>query len=246
MQALRGIVVAAIVVAGCGGAAGTTAPGTTTPTAAAAATPATTPAARPTAAPTSACGPVLRMTDLLPAGSYCIDSRLGVAIDVPEGWGTCCGGVILKDDFTGLLYADVTQVVVYHDACLWSSGQTEPEGAAAIAAALSKQRPREGSAPRDVTVAGLPGYHVRLTVPADQPVTGGSDQNFTGCDAGQFRSFKAGIDGLRYHQGPSQVDDFYLVDIGASTVVFDVVTGPQITAAEQAELDGMLASLEVR
>ena len=73
------------------------------------------------------------------------------------------------------------------------------------------------------------------------------DLQFTGCDNGQFASWgiKPG-DGLpsRFHQGPSQIDDLYIVDVGDQTVVLDMVSDPKIAASTKAELDAMLASVK--
>jgi hypothetical protein len=239
-------IVVAIVVTGCGGSASRT-PGGATPRGATAM--ATSPTAPP--AGTLAPGPTgpapLPMDGTVPAGRYSLDSRLGVTIEVPAGWSTCCTSVILKDGFTGLLYADVTDIVVYGNPCNWSDGaNSEPRGAAAIAAALAAQHDRDGSAPRDVTVGGLPALLVRVTVPADQAVTGsGDDIAFVGCDRNEFRSFDTAQNATRYHQGPGQIDEFYLVDVGSRTVVFDVVSSPEIEASDMAALGAMLESVEI-
>jgi hypothetical protein len=172
-----------------------------------------------------------------------------MTIHIPAGWGACCGGVILKNDFAGLLYWDNVQgITVYADPCLWvSGGQAKPEGAQAIATALAAQKNREASEPRPVTVAGMPAAVVRLKVPLDQPVTTDShdDNTFNGCDDGQFRSFTVGPNGERYHQAPGQIDDFHVVEVGGRTVIFDVVSGPDIPSSDMADLESMLASLKI-
>jgi hypothetical protein len=232
MRKLTAILAAALIVAGCAGAAGTPAPGTAAPSVASSGTP---------------LAPALPMANVLPAGTYSLDRSLGITIDVPSGWGTCCDSVIVKNDFAGLLYIDVTDAIVYTDPCLWQSGgMSEPRGAKAIAAALSAQRGRDGSQPRAVSVAGLPGMHVRLTVPADQQVIeAGGEHAFTGCDGGEFRSLTTTQDWTRNHQGASQIDDFYIVDVGSHTVVFDVASGPGIGAADMAALEAMVASVKI-
>lgn len=204
-----------------------------------------------TAAPTASPAPAATVPPLppesgvIPAGTYVLGS-LDVTIDVPAGWQTCCGTAILKNDFAALLSIDVTDIVVYADACNWKSGdRSEPQGATAIAAALAAQVPRNATAPRDVTVVGTPGLHVRLTVPADQPVTGTAGSFvFVGCDDGEFVSWGKGSDPRdRYHQGPGQVDDLYIVDFGGRTLIFDIATGPETPASDKAALEAMLESL---
>ncbi|HSL97589.1 MAG TPA: hypothetical protein VK831_03360, partial [Candidatus Deferrimicrobiaceae bacterium] len=66
------------------------------------------------------------------------------------------------------------------------------------------------------------------------------DADFVDCDAGEYRSF----DG-RWHQGLSQIDDFYFVDVASRTLVFDISSFPGTTAAELAALEAMLASVEI-
>jgi hypothetical protein len=220
MRTVLGVLVSALLVAGCGGATSSSAPSTALPNSPASISPSAASSPGPTAAPQ-----IPSEGAVLP-GTYSLDRDFGITIDVPAGWETCCGGVIAKSDFAALLYQDITDAVVYKDACLWSSGgQSEPRGAQAIAAALAAQVPRDASAPKAVKVGGLPGVRVRLKVPADQPVTPvGEDRTFDGCHEGEFRSFTTKQGGTRYHQSPTQIDDFYLVDIGTRTYVFDVVS----------------------
>jgi hypothetical protein len=44
---------------------------------------------------------------------------------------------------------------------------------------------------------------------------------------------KHGREGIRYHQSPAQIDDFYLVDVDGPAVVFDLVSGPDIAAPDR-------------
>lgn len=185
----------------------------------------------------------------LAAGTYALDTKVPMTIAVPAGWATCCGGAIVKNDFAGLLYWDDAQgITVYADPCRWSSGGgSNPVGAGAIAAALAAQKHREASPPRQVTVAGLPAFVVRLKVPLDQPTTRNADDEvlFTGCDFNQFRSYIVGRDGERYHQAPGQIDDFYIFEARGTTVIFDLVSGPGIPASDMAELEAMVASIRI-
>jgi hypothetical protein len=185
------------------------------------------------------------------AGTYDLDSANGVTVDIPVGWSGCCGGgVITKADAAGndiggiLYFEDVADIDVYNDPCHWSLGQTKPRGVAAIAAALSAQPTRQGSKPQDVTVASLPGVHVRLTVPSDIKVTA-ANGDFTDCDQGQFRSWTSGHGATRYHQTPSQIDDVYLIPVGSRILAFDIASRPDIGASDKADLAAMLASVRI-
>jgi hypothetical protein len=228
MRKVVGALVAALVVAGCGGTASSAKPNTQPPASGA-------------VVPEFRDGPIT-------AGTYSFLDGLGT-FDIPSGWVGCCDQFgVLKSDYAALLFEDITDVIVYADSCKWEAGPNpEPQGAEAIAAAFSAQGGHQGTAPEATAVGGLPGWRVTLTVPADQPTTGADDDRvFTGCDGGRFASWglKNG-DGepSRYQQGPSQIDTLYIVDVGNRTIVLDMVSGPDIAASDQAELDAMLASV---
>ena len=57
--------------------------------------------------------------------------------------------------------------------------------------------------------------------------------------------FTGDADGTRYHQAPSQTDDFYFVDLGTRTLVFDILGGPGTPAADKADLEAMVASVRI-
>jgi len=234
-----------LVLAGCGTSRSSTAP--TSTAAPSAAPPSAAAASAP--APTSASLPMLPASGSVLAGTYTLDSALGITMDVPAGWETCCGGALVKNDFDGILYDRFTDgVTVYGDPCKWSTGSSsQPKGAEAVAAALAAQPGREASQPKGVTLGGLPAFHVRLVVPADQKVTsvGSGNFEFDGCDQGEFRSFTDGSGDTRYHQAPTQTDDFYFVDVDGRTFVLDVVSGPEMAAAEKSALDAMVASVRI-
>jgi hypothetical protein len=236
MRKVVGALVAALVVAGCGGTASSAKPNTQPPASFA-------PAAATVAA-------VREFPDgPIAAGTYTFLDGLGT-FDVPPGWAGCCNQFgVLKSDYAALLFEDITNVIVYADSCHWDAGPSpEPKGAEAVAAAFSAQGGHQGTEPEAITVAGLPGWRVTVTVPADQPTTmvDADDRAFTGCDDGRFASWglkDGGGEPSRYQQGPSQIDTLSIVDVGNRTIVFDMVSGPDIAASDQAELDAMLASV---
>jgi hypothetical protein len=205
------------------------------------------PTAHPAQAPRLPSGP-------LEAGTYSLDPGLGITMDVPDGWEGCCGTpawAVLSGEIvpTGaaIAYEDVTDITVHGESCLWrSSTKVEPRGAEAVAAALASQAGPETSEPREVTVGGLPGFHVRLTVPDDLEIAVQSDgdHTFVDCDGGEFQIYET-PPGARYLQGLSQTDDFYIVDIGSRTVLFDVSYFPDTAAPDRAAVEAMLASVQI-
>ncbi len=124
-----------------------------------------------------------------------------------------------------------TTLDVYGDPCKWDS--TRPETPAAtpeeIATALAAQALRDASEPVDVTIGGYEGKQITLHVPNDAPTR---EEAFKDCDGGEFASYgitggPAGADGLeRIHQGPGQVDEFWILDIDGALVIIDAMHRP--------------------
>lgn len=107
---------------------------------------------------------------------------------------------------------------VYGDPCRWQS--TTPETPATtvdeIAAALAAQASRDASEPVDVTVGGYAGKAITLSVPVDA--------NFDECEGLEFASFGTDHDDLaRYHQGPGQVDELWILDVDGAIVIIDTM-----------------------
>ena len=233
MRMAASVLVTALIVAGCGGAAGSARPATQAPA---------TQEASPAAAREFYDG-------YMAAGTYRFLKGVGT-FDAPTGWEGCCDawGVVKKNTGAALLFEDATDVIVYADACHWKQGPNpEPRGAQATAAAFAAQAGHQGTEPKAITIGGLPGWHVRLTVPANQRVTGPTDDLlFTGCDDSVFASWtlKSQDSPARFAQVPGQVDDLYIVDVGDKMILFDRVSEPTTDAAVNAELDAMLASVK--
>jgi len=112
--------------------------------------------------------------------------------------------------FTGELF-------VYGDPCEWST--TKPEIPARtvdeLVAALSAQASRDASAPKDITVGGHAGKSITLHVP--------DDAVFGRCDQGYFGSWVDGLEPTpsRYHQGPGQIDELWILDVNGVLTVID-------------------------
>jgi hypothetical protein len=121
---------------------------------------------------------------------------------------------------------------VYGDPCRWST--TIPETPATtvdeIAAALAVQPSRDATAPVDVTLGGYSGKHITLHVPDDIALDSAGE--FADCDQTRFASY--GTEGEsepgRYHQGPSQIDELWILDVDGSIVILDAVYGPVVPA----------------
>jgi hypothetical protein len=116
---------------------------------------------------------------------------------------------------------------VYQDPCQWEYNLPHPPATTAdeIAAALSAQPSRDASDPVDVTVGGYPGKVVTLHVPDDA----GYADGFTDCFRGVYASYTYGdhdADGSlpsRWHQGPGQIDTFWIVEVDDAIVIIDAM-----------------------
>lgn len=111
-------------------------------------------------------------------------------------------------------------VLVYGDPCQWESSAPETPATTVeeIAAALTAQPSRDASDPVDVTIGGYAAQRVTLHVP--------DDAVFTDCDRGQFASFTLegfGEGPWRSHDGPGQIDTFWIVDVDGAIVIIDAM-----------------------
>ena len=132
---------------------------------------------------------------------------------------------------------------VYGDPCAWES--TRPDDPVAsldeVVAALSAQTSRDATPPVDVTVGGYPGKMLTLQVPEDAV--------FTDCDGGEFRTLiEVGTDGARFHQGPGQIDEVWVVDVDGTLVFFDAGYFAATPAEDVEQMRAMVesATFEVR
>ena len=166
-------------------------------------------------------GTYLLNTQGLPAGTYHLPE--GTTLTMPAGWGGREGFRVSKNEnpadpvaFTnvGFWIWDDDFDTVYLDACQWLDGAiTPPVGPTVddLANALASQAQHGDAVPVDVTLDGYSGKMIELTVP--------SDIDFADCDRGEFRSWHG-----RYHQGPGQVDQLYILDVeGQRVVIYTLV-----------------------
>jgi hypothetical protein len=161
-----------------------------------------------------------------------------VTLTMPPGWAGAGWNVAKNDVFLGLW--PVTNV--YTDPCQWSGSLPDPPVGPTVedlATALANQ-PTRNATETDVTLDGYSGKLVRMSVPADI--------NFADCDNGQFGSWvEAGSDNpSRYAQGPGQLEDVYILDVGGVRVVIADNYFPTSAAADLADLQEILASLTIQ
>jgi hypothetical protein len=189
----------------------------------------------------------------LPEGPFLVvdqgspNAALSTTVSIPaSGWTSApeFGGVVKGDDVDNLPEAAMlawswpagTAFSVYDDPCRWASTTRPPASTVdEIATALAAQASRDASDPVDVTVGGYAGKRITLHVP--------SDATFADCDQSTFASY--GIDGgepSRFHQGPGQVDELWILDVDGAFVVLDVMYRPDTPAELVEELRAIARS----
>ncbi len=122
---------------------------------------------------------------------------------------------------------------VFADACHWRGTNSIPGVTVDdLVAALATIDGFESSQPSDTTVAGYPGKHVRLTVPADV--------NLADCDDGRYQGYDGFADIT-----PGRVQDFWVFDTdGTRHLVWSAFDG-NTSAEAQADLTQLISSLEI-
>lgn len=137
-----------------------------------------------------------------------------------------------------------TPFYVYGDPCHWVS--TKPDTPVttvdALIAALAAQASRSASDPVEVTIGGYAGKLITLHVPNDAPTRA---EAFKDCDQKTFASYEAlepGGGPSRYHQGPGQIDELWILDVDGAIVIIDAMYRPGTPAELVEEMRSIAAS----
>jgi hypothetical protein len=206
------------------------------------------------AAASAAPSPLQSADGSLPEGPFVYEpggDLPSITVDIPApGWSFNPGFEVLGkgDDVENLPEAALllwswpagTAFDVYGDPCHWDS--TRPATPATtvdeIAAALAEQPSRDASEPVDVTVGGYTGKKLTLHVPND------FDETSNDCDQDNFASY--GVAGeaepSRYHQGPGQIDELWILDVGGGFTILDATYRPDTTTELLEEMRGIAES----
>lgn len=166
-------------------------------------------------------------------------SRLGapypdIVLELSDGWSG--GPVWISNgaeypELVGLTVWVVSEV--YEHPCQWNQPRITPGPTAEDLAAVLAARPlREASEPQDVEIGGFRGKYLEWSVP--------DDIDFATCDtdAGEhyfesWRGIAGGSD--RYQQGPGQVDELWIIEVGEHRIVFDLTYGPDAADSDAVE-----------
>ena len=176
------------------------------------------------------------------------DGLPGYTVEVPGGWSTESPQFVTKSGAGVIIGFGVWDVdTIPTDPCHWKGHLVAPGPTVdGLVSALVAQSTRHATTPTDVTLAGQTGKYLEWSVPTDMVVTGKAD--FKGCDVQDnghldFVSWMSTGGGERYQQVAGQVDQLWVLDVGGNPLVVDATHSPNATAADKAELAGMIASI---
>lgn len=199
------------------------------------------------------------MEQTLAAGTYpWVLDRPGidfptVRFTVPDGWASGAR-------FTYRLRPEPEEAAVvmgfwdvgelYGHPCKWRGTLFDPGPTVDdLATALVDIPLRNATQPVDVTLGGYAGKYVEWTVPTD--IETDERGNFVDCDmdGGEhyFESWigdPSGWGGDRYHQGPGQLDQLWILDVDGARFVIGASSMPSATAEERTELLDVVESIE--
>jgi hypothetical protein len=181
----------------------------------------------------------------------CSDYRQ-IVFTLPAGWESR-GALVAKhlNQANEVAFSIWTVDSVYADPCHWQSSALAPmtfahrheDGGFVLEDApwLQNLETRLASAPEEVQLGEVVETTIRieLRVPAELDIRT--------CDLGEYRAWteKDVADGANAHHAAGQVDEVYIVDVDRSPLVIDASHRPGSSPADVAELEQILASIEV-
>lgn len=225
---------------GIGGVQGTSQPGTTP-----GATPGVTPSATPSATPTlGTSAPTAAPSGTVVTTGVDSTSDLRLQWVMAPGWTVIADWALLKDGSAeppdGMGISGMLVSGVYKDPCRWDTGLVRLPAHPTVdetVAVIVGQPSRDPTQPVDATLGGFSGKHLSISVP--------DDAVFSTCTQGQFRSYEGVDGGVRYHQGPGQIDELWVLDVDGTTVTVGSSFFPGAPPAAFAERTAIVDSMQV-
>jgi len=186
---------------------------------------------------------------LRPGRHWLQRGNLRISFRVPTGWSRF-GNVVLGPDHTGLGFWLVDRVSL--DPCRWQppgsidlDGEDAGESVEDLVTALS-DLPGDATTPVDVTMAGFHGKLMQVTVPRDVPLT---RVDFSKCDQSDRDTYYASWlmnGGARNHQGQSQIDRLWILDIDHQRLLVNAAFFPYSSPQARQELRRIVNSIRIR
>ena len=221
-------------------------PGSTQQGVGAAPMPAPTATTAPTAAPSASPIPYLPTSGVIEPGRYRIPETqhqaASLTIEVPAGWTSLGNDMLTKDYEQGTVFGPLLAAWpisgTFVDPCTdHTLVQPDPgPGIDTLADALANQPGTEAGPPTAVLVDGYRAKLVASTVTADiEP-----------CGPDGFWLWASPDGDRRYVQGTNEVNRMYIVDVDGERLTFNGRYPAATTAADRAELDAIIASIDIQ
>ena len=165
-----------------------------------------------------------------------------VTFDIPAGWTSDRGAFLLKEFAAPPAGVGLGLWIigdVYADPCAWLGSEVDPPPTSLDELVAAFVSHRGASDPVVVSVDGYAGKRIELRVP--------DDVAFADCDRGEFRSWTdprvAG--GGRFHQGPGQIDELYILDVEGTVLVIGGAHFPGSRREDVDELHQMVETIRI-
>ena len=196
----------------------------------------------PTPVPTASPIAILDEVKLLDPGRYRVmpgqlQGDVPISFTVPAGWSSW-GGISVDKNYgtaagPALMVWRITNA--YVDPCNDHArlAQTPTAGVDALVSALASIPGTGASQPSDVTVDGFRGKSIEITV----------IDNIDTCPGG-FYVWKSPVDG-HFVQDTNEIDRVYVLDVNGERVTFEARFSPRTTAADAAELEAIIKSIDI-
>jgi hypothetical protein len=176
------------------------------------------------------------------AGTYRMsDGKSSIRVTIPQGWVSIEGTDIRKNrdqpnEVTFELYS--ADINVYPNACATERrGPRTGPTADDLLAALRAQENSDVSEPAVITIGGHPGMRLEVSVPEGLDVAS--------CTLETLRIWSDADDDYLTAGPPSYVTPVYIVETSSGRIVFRTGQEPEATAADLAELQGILDSIQI-
>jgi hypothetical protein len=211
---------------------------TATPTTATPTTATPTTATPTTVTPTTAAPTTVAPTPVGPTTGTFVMPGVDLTFAVPAGWAYYDDWYVAKPLTYPIFSVSFNNVAnIYTDSCP-SVPVDPPVGPTVddLASAWANLPGLNATAASDITVDGYHGKQVEFTVP---------DYNEDDCPYGDFKLLGSVGGGAYWAQGPNQHHRLWILDVNGTRLVILATSFPDTTPQERAELDEILASIQI-
>jgi hypothetical protein len=190
--------------------------------------------------------PIASVTEMGPPGRYAfatgfhesVDVPYQISFEIPAGYDPVFANAAFKKGMTETGVSLLAIGDVYADACSWEGASVqEVSSTEDVVAALASQRGLRVSTPADVTLGGIGATYMERKVPADTDPSR--------CDGGEFRVYTGRDGGARFIDNPGQLDLLWVLDLDGVPVVIDASLEAGISAEDRAEVEQIVASVQI-